>query len=100
MSTTTFFRFGIKTAVGVLVTGVLTAPTFAENKALTSVAVTVGDPGNPFFVEIAHGAEAKAKEINPNVKFTALSCNYDLNNQTNQITLLSVAMNAITKSKP
>jgi len=85
MSTTTFFRFGIRTAVGVLVTGVLTAPTFAENKALTSVAVTVGDLGNPFFVQIAHGAEAKAREINPNVKFTALSSNYDLNNQTTQI---------------
>jgi len=85
MSTTTFFRIGIKTAVGVLVTGVLTAATFAENTALNSVAVTVGDLENPFFVQIAHGAEAKAKEINPNVKFTALSSNYDVNNQTNQI---------------
>lgn len=85
MSTTTFFRVGIKTAVGVLVTGILTAATFAENTALNSVAVTVGDLGNPFFVQIAHGAEAQAKEINPNVKFTALSSNYDVNNQTNQI---------------
>lgn len=85
MSITTFFRVGIKTAVGVLVTGILTAATFAENTALNSVAVTVGDLGNPFFVQIAHGAEAQAKEINPNVKFTALSSNYDVNNQTNQI---------------
>jgi ribose transport system substrate-binding protein len=58
---------------------------FAQNKQLNSVAVTVGDLGNPFFVQIAHGAEAKAKEINPKVKFSALSSNYDVNNQTNQI---------------
>jgi ribose transport system substrate-binding protein len=45
----------------------------------------VGDLGNPFFVQIAHGAEQKAKEINGKVKFTDLSSNYDVNNQTNQI---------------
>jgi ribose transport system substrate-binding protein len=64
----------------------LTIPGLAQNKKqLNSVAVTVGDLGNPFFVQIAHGAEAKAKEINPKAKFTALSSNYDVNNQTNQI---------------
>jgi ribose transport system substrate-binding protein len=62
-----------------------TAPAFAQNKKFNAVAVTVGDLGNPFFVQIAHGAEAKAKQINPKVKFTALSSNYDVNNQTNQI---------------
>ena len=63
----------------------LTTPASAQNKKFNSVAVTVGDLGNPFFVQIAHGAEAKAKEYNPKVKFTALSSNYDVNNQTNQI---------------
>src|SRR3981081_1730435 len=85
MSISTFFRFGSQTAVGLLLAGVLATPTFAESKKLNSVAVTVGDLGNPFFVQIAHGAEAKAKEINGKVKFTALSSNYDVNNQTNQI---------------
>src|ERR687885_190369 len=85
MNITTFFRFGIKTVAGLFLTGILTAPAFAEKKQLNSVAVTVGDLGNPFFVQIAHGAEAKAKQINPKVKFTALSSNYDVNNQTNQI---------------
>jgi ribose transport system substrate-binding protein len=69
-----------------LITAVaLTTPAFAQNKKFNSVAVTVGDLGNPFFVQIAHGAQAKAKEINPSVKFTAESSGYDVNNQTNQI---------------
>lgn len=59
-------------------------PVFAQNK-LNSVAVTVGDLGNPFFVQIAHGAEAAAKKINPDVKFRSESSNYDVNNQTNQM---------------
>ena len=63
----------------------LVAPLHAADKELKSVAVTVGDLGNPFFVQIARGAEAKAKETNQNVKFTSLSSNYDVNNQTNQM---------------
>jgi ribose transport system substrate-binding protein len=62
----------------------MTVPAFAQKK-LNAVGVTVGDLGNPFFVQIAHGAEFKAKKINDKVKFTALSSNYDVNNQTNQI---------------
>jgi ribose transport system substrate-binding protein len=61
-----------------------TTPLFGQKK-LDSVAVTVGDLGNPFFVQIAHGAEAQAKQFNPSVKFTAESSNYDVNNQSNQV---------------
>jgi ribose transport system substrate-binding protein len=85
MSITTFFRFGSQTAVGLLLAAVLATPAFAQKKSLNAVAVTVGDLGNPFFVQIAHGAEQKAKEINSKVKFTSESSNYDVNNQTNQI---------------
>src|SRR5271157_4795331 len=85
MSITTFFRNGSLTAIGWFLAGVLATPTFAETKKLDSVALTVGDLGNPFFVQIAHGAEYEAKHINDKVKFTALSSNYDVNNQTNQI---------------
>jgi ribose transport system substrate-binding protein len=47
-------------------------------------------------VQIAHGAEHKAKEINPNVKFNSLSSNYDVNNQTNQMdNLVSSGVNLI-----
>ena len=59
-------------------------PLLAQKK-LNGVAVTVGDLGNPFFVQIAHGAEAAAKKINPTVKFTAQSSGYDVNTQTNQM---------------
>ena len=62
----------------------LAVPVFAQKK-LNVVAVTVGDLGNPFFVQIAHGAQAAAKKINPSVKFQSESSNYDVNNQTNQM---------------
>jgi ribose transport system substrate-binding protein len=84
MNITTFFRFGIKITAGLLLVVGLTAPLLAQKK-LNAVAVTVGDLGNPFFVQIAHGAEAQAKKYNPAVKFTAESSNYDVNNQTNQM---------------
>ena len=85
MSINTFFRIGSLTISGFLLAGVLARPTFAETKKLDSLGLTVGDLGNPFFVQIAHGAESRAKQINDKMKFTALSSNYDVNNQTNQI---------------
>jgi ribose transport system substrate-binding protein len=77
-------RSGIKTACGLFLAISLTTPLFAQKK-LGTVAVTVGDLGNPFFVQIAHGAQAAAKKINPSVKFQSESSNYDVNNQTNQM---------------
>jgi ribose transport system substrate-binding protein len=84
MNIITCFRIGIKTALWFVLAAGLIAPLFAQKK-LDAVAVTVGDLGNPFFVQIAHGAEAQAKKYNPAVKFTAESSNYDVNNQTNQM---------------
>lgn len=53
---------------------------------LRSVGLTVGDLGNPFFVQIAKGAEAKARELGgAGLKFTAASAAYDLNLQTNHM---------------
>lgn len=61
------------------------ATAFAQ-RPLKSVGLTVSDLGNPFFVQIAKGAEAKAKQLGgAGVKFSAASSNYDLNLQTNQI---------------
>jgi ribose transport system substrate-binding protein len=85
MSISNFFRFGSQTAVGLLFVGLLATPTFAESRKLNSVALTVGDIGNPFFVQVAHGADEKAKEINNGVKFTALSSDYDVKKQSDQI---------------
>jgi ribose transport system substrate-binding protein len=84
MNISPFSRSGTVTACGLLLAFSLTTPLFAQKK-LSTVAVTVGDLGNPFFVQIAHGAQAAAKKINPSVKFQSESSNYDVNNQTNQM---------------
>jgi ribose transport system substrate-binding protein len=57
----------------------------APAKELKSVGLTLGSLGNPYFVALTKGAEAKAKEINPNVKVVATSADYDLNKQFSQI---------------
>ncbi|SAK50282.1 sugar ABC transport system, lipoprotein [Caballeronia temeraria] len=57
----------------------------AADKQLKSIGITVGSLGNPYFVTIAKGAEAKAKAINPNAKVTAVSSDYDMNKQFTQI---------------
>ncbi|WKB52894.1 ABC transporter substrate-binding protein [Eleftheria terrae] len=57
----------------------------AQQKQLKSIGITLGSLGNPFFVTLAKGAEAKAKQLNPGVKVTALSADYDLNKQFSQI---------------
>jgi ribose transport system substrate-binding protein len=63
----------------------LNAPSPAQTKKPTNVGISVQDLGNPFFVQIVHGAEAKVKEINPTAKITSLSCDYDPSRQTSQI---------------
>jgi ribose transport system substrate-binding protein len=78
-------RHLIKYTFCLLFAATLVSPVLAQNKQLKSVGLTVGDLGNPFFVQIAHGAEAQAKQYNPSVKITSLSSNYDVNNQTNQM---------------
>jgi ribose transport system substrate-binding protein len=86
----------LKTSFCLLVGAALVAPLYAADKELKSAAVTAGDLGNPFFVQIARGAEAKAKEINPKVKFSSQSSNYDVNNQSNQVdNLVSSGVNII-----
>jgi ribose transport system substrate-binding protein len=57
----------------------------AADKELKSVGLTVGDLGNPFFVQIAHGVAAQAKAYNPAVKIIALSSNYSMKDQASQM---------------
>ncbi|MDA7415749.1 ABC transporter substrate-binding protein [Xenophilus arseniciresistens] len=65
---------------------VLSLPLAAQaQQQIKSVGITLGTLGNPFFVALAKGAEAKIKAINPNAKVTALSADYDLNKQFSQI---------------
>ncbi|HBB31926.1 MAG TPA: transcriptional regulator [Cyanobacteria bacterium UBA8803] len=57
-----------------------------QNTDLSSVAVTVRDLGNPFFVQIGEGAEAAAKKLGgEDTKTTLVSSGDDLNQQFNQI---------------
>lgn len=54
-------------------------------KDLNSVGISVGLLGNPFFVATIKGIEDAAKKINPDVKVTSVSADYDLNKQVSQI---------------
>ncbi len=53
---------------------------------VSSVAVTLRDLGNPFFVQVGKGAEAEAKKLGgANARTTIVSSGDDLNQQFNQI---------------
>lgn len=68
-----------------LAAGIASSAAHAADKPLKAIGITVGSLGNPYFVTIVKGAEAKAKQINPNVKVTSVSADYDLNKQFTQI---------------
>lgn len=57
----------------------------AEARELKAVGISMGSLGNPYFVTLADGATARAKELNPNVKVTSVSADYDLSKQFSQI---------------
>ncbi|MEH2191427.1 MAG: ABC transporter substrate-binding protein [Nostoc sp.] len=60
--------------------------TATGNSKLRSVAFTVGDLSNPFFVLMGQATEAEAKKIGgKDVNVTVVSSAYDLNQQSNQI---------------
>ncbi len=57
----------------------------AQDKKLESIGISVGLLGNPFFVATIEGIEDRARDINPDVKITSVSADYDLNKQVSQI---------------
>ncbi|WP_075217190.1 ABC transporter substrate-binding protein [Mongoliimonas terrestris] len=57
----------------------------AAAKDLNKIGISLGSMGNPFFVALADGATAKAKEINPNAEVLTVGYDYDLNKQFTQI---------------
>lgn len=60
--------------------------TSGQDSAIKGVGVTVGDLGNPFFVQIGRGAESGVKKVvGDNVRTTVVSSGYDLNQQINQM---------------
>ena len=57
----------------------------AMAKDITTVGITVGSLGNPYFVAAAKGIEARAKKLTPNAKIVAVSSDFDLGKQFTQI---------------
>src|SRR5512138_2114785 len=57
----------------------------AVGQELNRIGISVGLLGNPFFVATINGIEDRAREINPDVKITSVSADYDLNKQVSQI---------------
>jgi ribose transport system substrate-binding protein len=73
----------VKTALAVAVAAALGNAQAADLKA---IGVSVSDLGNPFFVQVAKGVEAKAKELGgEDATVTVVSTNYDLSTQMSQI---------------
>ena len=56
-----------------------------EARELKALGISMGSLGNPYFVTLADGATARAKELNPSVKVTSVSADYDLSKQFSQI---------------
>jgi ribose transport system substrate-binding protein len=81
MFTKKTLSIGISLAIAI----VATSSAHAADKQLKSVGITVGSLGNPYLVTLVKGAEDEAKKINPDVKVTSVSADYDLNKQFTQI---------------
>ncbi|AZF58385.1 ABC transporter substrate-binding protein [Pseudomonas sp. R11-23-07] len=56
-----------------------------QARELKALGISMGSLGNPYFVTLADGATAQAKALNPNVKVTSVSADYDLSKQFSQI---------------
>ncbi|NWD90280.1 ABC transporter substrate-binding protein [Pseudomonas sp. K5002] len=56
-----------------------------QARELKAIGISMGSLGNPYFVTLADGATARAKELNPAVKVTSVSADYDLSKQFSQI---------------
>lgn len=59
--------------------------TGALARPLNAVGISVGSLGNPYYVALAKGATVEARLLNPNVKVTVSSAEYDLNKQQTQM---------------
>ena len=57
----------------------------APARPLKAVGITLGSLGNPYFVALSNGAEARARLFNPQVRVITVSADYDLNKQFSQI---------------
>jgi ribose transport system substrate-binding protein len=73
-------------AVAIAACGMFLLPVAHAEKKLTSVGMTVGVLGNPFFSSLAKGATDEARKLGgPDVKVTVLAHNWDVSKQVSQI---------------
>jgi ribose transport system substrate-binding protein len=68
-----------------LLAGITIAGAQAQQQKPLDIGMTVGSLGNPYFVAAVKGGQAKAKELNPKSRVTAVSSDYDLNKQSTQM---------------
>lgn len=79
-----FARYGVSgVALGAVLAAGLSSAAMAKD--ITTVGITVGSLGNPYFAATDKGIVAKSKEITPGAKIIAVSSDYDLNKQFTQI---------------
>ncbi|MCB8876078.1 ABC transporter substrate-binding protein [Acidisoma silvae] len=77
-------RYGLsQIALGAVMAATLGGTAMAKD--ITTVGITVGSLGNPYFAATDKGIEARSKEITPGAKTIAVSSDYDLNKQFTQI---------------
>lgn len=62
----------------------MTAAT-ASARELSTIGLTVGSLGNPYFVAMSKGVTAEAHKINPKARVITVASDYDLNKQFTQI---------------
>ncbi|SAK57491.1 ABC transporter substrate-binding protein [Caballeronia ptereochthonis] len=80
-----FKKKGVLASAALALGMMATATAHADGKPLKSIGITVGSLGNPYLVTVVKGAEARAKQINPDAKVTSVSAEYDLNKQFTQM---------------
>ncbi len=61
------------------------APAVARANHASSIGITVGSLGNPYYVALVEGATAEAKTLDPTVQVTTASADYDLSKQFTQV---------------
>ncbi len=75
----------MKKHYGVFMITMLAVFACTRGEKVLELGVTLGDLGNPFFVQMSRGAQAKARALDPKAKVSVVSANYDISTQTKHI---------------
>lgn len=75
----------ILTALFAFTLGLSFTASSQPDATIGALGISVSDLGNPYFVEVARGAEQRARALDPKVQVEVLSSAYDLDRQITQI---------------